>query len=363
MVITSVTGSVNYVGKEIRGYVGNIHGTLRAVFPEVRLVPGDRVLLMASATPGTVTLDPRILSERYRSEAPQDPVFPPEAFLFWIQEDRIQFWRQALSGYAGPLNRDARPVAFVQFLTLLDLISSRKFVQSPLSHLKAIRFGWVLALWMGSLLVVLLAAPGLTVRGAPLTVIAITGFTAMAQEILCLYMYQAIQGYLYSRLGMVVALFMAGLAVGGWLGARGCPASSHRILRRLLWVQAFLTILCMGIPLGWVPALFASGGSRLPPGILDAAVGLWMVLVGAGTGATFPLACGLMGHTESATGIIAGKADAWDHLGAAMGALVAGSFLVPIFGLSKTGTLLTALQGSALVFLGLSVLDLRRRGR
>lgn len=360
LVVTSVTGSVNYIGMEIQGYVGNIYRTLREVFPKVLLVPGDRALLIATTAMGAATLDPYILSARYRTGVLPNEVFPAEAFFSWIQEDRIQLWMRALAGYEGPLNRDARPVAFVHYLTLLDLISGRKFVQSPLRHLTAIRFNWVLAFWIIGLMAVLLTLRGHTVRRTPLIVMGITGLSAMAQEILCLYMYQAIQGYLYSRLGVIVALFMAGLAFGGWLGARGCPSSPRRTLLYLLWVQVFMLILCMGIPLGWVPAFFGSGGVRLAGGFVDAAVGLWMVMAGAGTGLTFPLACGLMSQMGPTIGVIAGKVDASDHLGAALGALLAGTFLVPIFGLSQTGSFLAVLQGSALLLVGLSLLELRR---
>jgi spermidine synthase len=220
-----------------------------------------------------------------------------------------------------------------------------------------------MAFWILGFLTVVLTMRGPVMRGVPLIAIGITGFTAMAQELLCLYMYQAIQGYLYSRLGMVVALFMAGLAFGGWLGTRGCLAFPKRTLMYLLGVQVVLTLLCMGIPLGWVPALFGSGGMRIPEGFLDGAVGIWMVMVGAGTGMSFPLACELMNRTEPTIGTIAARVDASDHLGASLGALLAGTFLIPVFGLCETGMLLAVVQGSALFLVGWNLLDLRRRGR
>jgi spermidine synthase len=362
VLVTSVTGSLNYVGREMGGYVATVHGTLREVFPEVLLIPGDRVMLFASTSAGVFTVDPEILAERKASKGVRDDHFPPEAFAFWIQENQVRLWRHALEAHERTVNRDDRPAAYLRFLTLWDLVTERRLEPSLMRHLTDLPFSWVLGLCAALLGVGLLAGAPSKPGRMSLMVVAVTGFTGMAQEILCLYMYQALRGYLYSRLGMVVALFMAGLALGGWLASRASPSAPRSILRLLLGVQGLLVVMCAGIPLGWVPSFFGQGGHAVTETLLEAAVGAWMILAGLGTGATFSLACGLMGGGESSVGRTAGAINASDHLGAALGALLPGTILVPVLGLAQTGVFLCVLQGCALLLALLNFLDLGRRG-
>jgi spermidine synthase len=360
-VVTSITGSLNYVGPEIGGYMGIIYRTLKGVFPEVLLVPGDRALFLASNTPGMLTVDPDVLAQRFRKSGQASEKCPPEIFSFWIQKTQVQLWQNALASQGGPLNSDARPLAYFQYLTLWDLISSRKFTQSPLRYLMDVRFVWVLIFCIG---VIILA---LIVRGQPerfrmpTFVIGITGFTGMAQEILCLYMYQSLQGYLYSRLGLIVALFMGGLALGGWFGARYCPRTAVLALKALLINQIFVLLLCILIPLGWVPTFFGPERIVMAEGLAELTFGLWMVLVGLGTGAAFPLVCSLGSQRQASTGRVAGIVDAYDHLGASLGAILPGTFLVPVFGLALSGVVLIVLQGGALLAIIVNLLDLGRK--
>jgi spermidine synthase len=363
IVATSVTGSVNYIGTEVGGYIGGVYRTLKAVFPEVLTVPGDRGLLLASATPGMLTLDPAVLADRFQQQGRASNNVPPEIFSVWIQDAQISLWKGAVEAQKGPLNRDAHPVAYFHYLSLWELMSSRKFAISPLRPLMGLNFAWILALCALLILVALICRGPPERFRTPVIAIGITGFTGMAQEILCLYMYQALQGYLYSRLGLIVALFMGGLALGGWLGAKYCPESPVRALRALLANQAFILILCIAIPIGWVPAFFGTERLLLAEGLLEFAVGLWMFLVGLGTGYAFPVVCGLASHRDHAIGTVAGRVDAYDHLGAALGAILPGTFLVPIFGLAQTGIFLSALQFGAVLLLGVSLLDLKKASR
>ena len=130
----------------------------------------------------------------------------------------------------------------------------------------------------------------------------------------------------------------------------------------LLAVQGFLALLCAGIPLGWVPGFFGPNHSLVTEGLLEGAVGLWMVLAGFGTGAAFPLVCQLRSQRDPSVGRVAGSVNAVDHLGAALGALVPGILLVPAFGLARTGTLLAILQIAAFALVGLNLLPVGKRG-
>lgn len=357
VLMTSVTGSMHYFGEEMLGYLGTLHRTLQEVFPEVALVPGERSTLLASPLPGVVSLDPKVLGMRMEARHIRDPSFPPEAFSFWIQANQIQLWSQALEAHQGPVNKDAYPVSYLHYLTVWELISGEKWGWSLLGRLKDLKFGWLPLLLAVVLLAYILPMRKGRARRSRLTIIALTGFTGMAQEIICLYVYQAVQGYLYSRLGIIVALFMAGLAAGGWLGPRFSSSGLKGAFRALLWDQGFLLLLCLGVPLGWVPLFFDAPGPSWGDWTVGAALGAWMFLAGAGTGAAFPLVCAALGQDTLTPGRVAGQAGAADHLGAALGALLPATVLVPLLGLAQAGLFLAAMQVASVVLVLLNLLD------
>lgn len=359
LLMTSVTGSIHYFGEEMIAYLGTLHRTLQEVFPEVALVPGERSILLASPIPGSVSLDPRVLGKRMEARDIRDPSFPPEAFSYWIQTNQIQLWRHALKDHHGLVNKDTYPVSYLHYLMVWELISGERWGWSLLGRLKDLRFGWLTIILVGVILAYLLPARKGMARRSRLTIIALTGFTGMAQEILCLYMYQAVQGYLYSRLGIIVALFMAGLAVGGWLGSRFSSSGLKGAFRALLWDQGFLLLLCLGVPLGWLPILFDVPGPSWSDWTIGVALGTWMFLTGAGTGAAFPIVCATLGQEAMTPGRVAGEAGAADHLGAALGALLPATMLVPLFGLAQAGLFLAAMQTASLLMVLLNLLDHR----
>ena len=47
-------------------------------------------------------------------------------------------------------------------------------------------------------------------------VVATTGFSGMVCDLLIVLLFQTIYGYVYRYVGLIIAAFMAGLALGGW---------------------------------------------------------------------------------------------------------------------------------------------------
>jgi spermidine synthase len=359
--VTSTSASVNYISRELSGYVGTVFWTLRQAFERVLVIPGDRAVLLASGPGVPLTTDPEVLSSRLGRQFTSPPAnFPPDAFFFWIQKDRIKFWMGALLRTPQPVNSDIHPLAYLRFLTLWDLMTGRRFIKSPLRHLQALRLEWLLGALAALWAFLLLAMPRRISRGALLWCIAVTGFIGMTQEILCLYLYQTAQGFLYSRLGMIVAVFMAGLAGGGWLGSRQAQISISGAKRALFGVQGGILLLCMLVPLAWIPLSIGRAAGDLTELMVEVLVFAWMAAAGVATGWTFPLVCEIQRDRGLPLGQTAGVVDAMDHLGAAMGALIPGTFLVPTIGLAQTGWFLVGLQCLLLVILILYLLDRRK---
>ena len=60
-----LTSSESYINKELGDYLRSVYGTMSEVFPDVKMIPGDRVVFLGSAGPGNdlLTYDDKLLEE------------------------------------------------------------------------------------------------------------------------------------------------------------------------------------------------------------------------------------------------------------------------------------------------------------
>jgi spermidine synthase len=186
---------------------------------------------------------------------------------------------------------------------------------------------WPLAALLVVSMLVLLA--GSFSRRAPVVpTAAAVGFASMGWWLLLIAAWQASRGSVYSEVGALTAVFMAGLAGGSWFASRG--PHPQRWLPFVLACAAFLSAILAGgvapvYPLVLVPVLLASAGGL--------------------TGAAFP---GLTALVRGETRRGAGIAFAADEVGAAAAALVVGMIAIPWAGLRMTALGIGALVLAAI---------------
>jgi len=145
------------------------------------------------------------------------------------------------------------------------------------------------------------------------------GFASMTWYLLLLAAWQGTRGAVYSEIGALTALFMAGMVGGSWWSRRW--SDPDRSLLFLLPVAAGLSwIIGSGLPSSWsavpVPLLLTAGG----------------LVTGAAFAGTATLAKG----NSDKLGI--GRAFAADEAGAAIAALVVGVIGLPLLGTSIVAT-------------------------
>ncbi len=196
------------------------------------------------------------------------------------------------------------------------------------------------------------------------------GFTELGLEILLLLGFQALYGYVYHELTILVALFMVGVALGAGWALRRAPAPGAVSLARDLRLLAGLQILLAASPL-LLYGLFiqlgsvsSGGGQRATSEILFPALALVAGLLG---GFQFLLASrlyfaeiGLPGGSggpaaarpcdqerlaEAPEGTDSpGVLYALDLAGSCAGALALSALLIPLYGFLRTATLMAAVN-------------------
>ncbi len=132
-----------------------------------------------------------------------------------------------------PLNRDFSPVAYYFDAVLWSARFGRGSVPW-LKWLGEVGFGG----FLGAALVIALALVLLVRRRPTATAalsVAVMGLTMIGLEILLLLGFQAIYGYVYDQLALLIAAFMTGMAVGSW---RGLGLGDIRRLAAIQFVAA-----------------------------------------------------------------------------------------------------------------------------
>ncbi|MBN2574768.1 MAG: hypothetical protein JXP73_09405 [Deltaproteobacteria bacterium] len=319
-------GGDAYLDPAARQRHASLLTALAAVFPEVGVAPGAQTVFWASAA--AVEARPDLLVRRL-GERGLRPLHIGQAWLFdRLLPLHVQWYRRGLAAAPQIENRDFRPVIY-----LFGVIEQLERISPKLGRaaLGFVRRPWVGWLFPGAILALAGLAFALRRGGrAPGFAAAAAGATGMSLEIVLLLGFQALVGHLYHALGGMLAGFMAGMAAGALLASRFLDR--ERALAAALALAAAVASLAAG--------LLIIGQSL--PALAGPAVVLGIVLVGATTGAVYPLAV-----EASARGHAAARIYAWDLAGAAGAALLVTMLAIPLLGLLPVAGLGAALCAAA----------------
>jgi spermidine synthase len=203
------------------------------------------------------------------------------------------------------------------------------------------KIGWGVMLGMGIGLALLFLGSRLRPAWQRGLLAAVAGFLGIVSESVLLLAYQAKEGVLYQEIGLLLAAFMAGLALGA-------PALRDLILGtgvKKKWTRGWGYALLTGfILLGFTTIGIVTGGAL--GGLLQTAV----LLAAAGflVGGLFAYA-GLRGVREQKS--VIGPLYAADLIGGCIGALCGSLILIPLLGLSGTLTAMILLAALAILLI------------
>jgi spermidine synthase len=171
---------------------------------------------------------------------------------------------------------------------------------------------------------------------------AATGFTLMALQIILLLAFQSIYGYVYHQLAILIALCMAGIAFGSWLGMRRVRRDNIPPCRAVASTQ-FLLAMSAPVLMLLVSLLAKLSGMAATWLAAQCVFPALAALCGMLGGYMFPMATEIYLHDGSGRHRL-GMLYAIDLLGGCLGALVLSGYLIPVFGFWKTAWLCAAVN-------------------
>lgn len=366
-----VTGAENYISAGLAEFLRCLNKTLREVFPEVAAIPGATIHYFGANRAGVLTTDPEVLAGRLHARNLQTTYVREYYFPFRMMPDRMQdLDSQMLPRITTPVNRDFAPIAYYFDVALWSSRFHQRY-RRWFESIAGVKFP-VLMLWVVVALSALTALAWWRSRPkvsghkrsdasvphehrhkiAAAFCVAAMGFTLIGLEILLLLGFQAIYGYVYHQLALVIAAFMVGIAAGSWRGLRRSNEADRQVgaasvsRAEIQWLVG-LQVAAAASPL-LLYLLFASvAGVERPLGlflvsqILFPALALLSGMLG---GYQFPLASRIyfVGSEKSVRS--PGTLYALDLVGAALGAVLLSAYLFPVFGFLKAALLMAVVN-------------------
>jgi spermidine synthase len=301
-----------YLGEEARKVTGILYATLRSVFANVVVVPGLRNYYLASDS----ALDIRIATKVAERGIPTLAVNPSYVDDTILEQRSATLVRHMATGEG--VNEDFRPLAY--YRQLLYWLSYFKFEPQ------------LLLLGLGVVVVVL------AYRLAPISFgLFAAGFASSSLEFLLLVSFQALVGYIFQIVGVLITVFMGGLALGAWYAHRRFGVAT---VRRFVVLQILVALYAILLP--WIVTLLRDGNVNpaATQAILLGLTALISALVGMQFALATPLLAGSVIH-------VASELYGFDLIGAAIGILLVSTFFLPLLGLANACTLIAGLSLAA----------------
>ncbi|OQY48276.1 MAG: hypothetical protein B6240_04885 [Desulfobacteraceae bacterium 4572_87] len=300
--------SPNYLSRLQKEKLSILYHTLKKHFNHILVLPGEEACFLASDHPLSAEIPGKLQSKKIHTD------YISGYFDGNITPERILSLREKLHGNEI-INTDFNP-------KLMQLIFREWFTQHSTTPTV---FIWTLS---GLLLLYFIFMK------KEEYILFSTGFTTMGLEMAIIFAFQIIYGYIYVMIGAIITAFLLGLLPGALAGIKWGGRNNLK----------------MGMSEGALLAMSAvfwcwSGWFKFP--LHPAWFLIFCFVLSFFAGFQFPTATRMIGEAQSpAAGCLAA-----DLCGAAVGALVVGTLLIPLWGVAVAVFLLMLVKISSALLL------------
>ena len=336
ILVLGLPGSLTYVNEELRNLNSCIFNTLESVFSHIRVIPGDgRNLFLSSDSREITEIDKVQIIERLIQRNIAADVMVP-----WHIEKKLHHgWQGWFSRFieegSDKINSDFTPLGVFYSISHWNAVFAPS-LRGIFSQIEKINLRSVVLLFAGLLFVYVIFRPKkrhFFQGGISLSIIT-TGFAGMMFDLMIIFAFQSIYGYVFSSIGILVASFMAGAASGAML--------ITSLLERIKnYYKVFITIelAIIGFSVAF-PVVFLAVSTYLGSSenfLIFMTLFLTISFIsGFLTGSQFPLANRLYLERRGSLSQTAGFLYAADLFGGWLGGIVGAVVLLPVLGLAGT---------------------------
>ena len=329
-----LNASESYINADMSNFLRSIYATLNRIFPEIKVFPGESTYFLASNSKGALTYDYNLLMQRAK-ERNLDLQYVREYYLFSrLSSLKVAYVENLLSKNGKTkINHDFRPSAYYYgIISWVARLEDSLFSKT----LKSVNEKNIWLILSFLLIILVISKRAKSKKSLVLISVAIAGFSQSVIQVVLLFSFQIIYGYLFYKLGVLFTSFMLGLALASWW----MSSMMNKIkasLRVIMRVQLGIFIFSLFLPVTLYWFSFARGAflSWFGANIFFPAASMVSGLLG---GLLFPLANKIyLDETgRKQYGRVSGLSYGLDLFGSCLGAAISAVFLIPLLGIGKT---------------------------
>ncbi len=333
ILVIGLPGSLIYANDELRNLNGCIYNTLKAVFPYVRVFPGDGTNLFLSSASGDIhSMDETWLINKLKGRGIAVNIPVSRHIMKKLHPGWQGWFSDFLEGSTRKVNHDFKPLGMFYSLSHWNARFA-PYLGGLFRWLEKINLQiFLIATIFFMVAVFLMRYQNIHILGSGIPLcIATTGFAGMILDLALIFTFQSIYGYVFAWIGLLVTSFMAGTAAGAML----MTARLARIqddLKLLINTDLALIFFSSALPFIFLvlyPYLDSPGAFVF----LKALFLIFSFISGFLIGAQFPLANKIYLKDDKGLSSTAGALYSSDLLGGWLGGIVGGVVLLPVLGL------------------------------
>lgn len=294
----SLSGSSNYLSKETRALYSSVYNTLKQSFKHVKIIPAKSNYFLASDNQ---------LSYNVTSLIHARDIETKFVNKYYLNTEMLQRRGEKITGLLSTdvqINKDFKPITYFQKLNQWSSYFQFNF-------------------WF-PFYIILIVAVFLFIRVHPVNFAMFAGGYAGASiEVILLIAFQLLYGYVYNLVGIIVTIFMAGLAVGTYYRSRILKQVSVKNFHRL---QLAMIVFSLILPF----LLILIKETNLQSELIQATFMILMFVTSLMVGMLFSIVAGLQ-INKIVT--IASGVYSIDLIGAAIGSFLTTVYIIPRLGL------------------------------
>jgi len=355
VVITHIPASSACLGDDYPSFASSLYKTFKMVFPYICISPGEETFLFGSMQEGSVSEDPKVLASRFASSKVKSEKFMASLFDFLFLKRKVSSVKKGLEsgGTEVPFNTDLSPIAYkysllmwnkasggffdfflnmpklksyyiaIPFLVFFSAVFCLQYKKSDRNRTRFLRFNAIYALFAA-------------------------GVSGFGLQILLIFMFQNFHGYIYQKIGLLLALFMFGVVFGGVLSRRyieRTPLSPEKTFFLMLF---FISGICFCVPL-----LYDYISVRSPfeiNAVLEIEYYSLLLLSALFVGIIFPLGNYLLVSTHYSVEESVSLSGGWYYLGVAVVSPFVVVLSLPLLGFKLTAVILGGFSLTAGLF-------------
>jgi len=352
IIALTLPGSLTYIGPQLGDLHWCIYSTLKKVIKHIRIIPGDTTIYIASDNQELEKITSREIIERFLKRSINTSLFTDLYIEYRLHERWIEWFEQSIYREQRIINTDFRPLGVFYYLSYWNALFS-PYILSVFNWIKGIKILHLIllpAFFIATVIAVSIKIPRATAISIPYSIFS-TGFCGIIFDIAIIFAFQSVYGYLYYQIGILIAVFMVGVALSSYTVTKYLPGMGKPLL---IFLMSEVFIICFTL---LIPFIFITLERYIQYRPVGGIIYLIFLLIsffsGIFTGFQFPLASNI--HLETvgrgSLGYTAGLLYSADLLGGFLGGLAGGIILLPVLGLRDTFFILAIIKASSFLFL------------